>query len=194
MTTSGSSDNKNRVPPGQTLVSGLPVLHYGNAWNVDKANWTLKLFGLIENEVELSFEDFLKLGESKLHCDIHCVTGWSRLDAPWEGVRTTHLKEVTNILPSAKFVLVHALGNFTTNLPIDEFFDDDAMLATKFEGKPITPEHGAPVRLVVPKLYFWKSAKWVTGVEFMAEDKMGFWENYGYHNHGDPWKEERLGY
>ncbi|MEZ4813177.1 MAG: sulfite oxidase-like oxidoreductase [Caldisericia bacterium] len=185
---------KNRVPPGQRLVSNLPVLHYGKTWVIKKEEWTFRIFGLVDVETELSYDEFVSLPKFTLECDIHCVTGWSRLDAIWEGIKSTAIKDLVKISTDAKFVMVHAMGGFTTNLPIDEFFDDDVIFATHFEGIPITAEHGAPVRLVVPKLYFWKSAKWVTGVEFMEEDTMGFWENYGYHNHGDPWKQERYGY
>ncbi len=187
-------EEKNRVPPGQRLVSNLPVLHYGKTWVIKKEDWSFKVFGLVDKDVELSFDQFISLPKIKLDCDIHCVTGWSRLDTTWEGIKSSAVKDLVEISPNAKFVMVHAMGGFMTNLPIDEFFDEDVIFATHFGGVPITAEHGAPVRLVVPKLYFWKSAKWVTGVEFMAEDKMGFWENYGYHNHGDPWKQERYGY
>jgi DMSO/TMAO reductase YedYZ molybdopterin-dependent catalytic subunit len=124
---------------------------------------------------------------------VHCVTGWSRLDNLWEGLQASALKDQVKILPEARFVIVHAWGDFTTNLTLDDFFQEDVILATRHDGMEISPEHGYPVRLVVPRLYFWKSAKWITGVEFTSVDRPGFWESHGYHNRGDPWKEERYG-
>jgi DMSO/TMAO reductase YedYZ molybdopterin-dependent catalytic subunit len=125
--------------------------------------------------------------------DIHCVTTWSRLDNLWQGVSTSELNKLVMIAPQAKYVIVHASGSFTTNLPISEFFEPDVLLATKHNDTDISAEHGGPVRLVVPRLYFWKSAKWITGIEFTDKDRPGFWESAGYHNHGDPWTEERYG-
>ena len=120
-----------------------------------------------------------------------CVTTWSKLDNLWEGISTSELKQLVNILPEARFVMVHSAGGFNTNLTLSDFFQPDVLFAIKHNGELLTPEHGYPLRLVVPRLYFWKSAKWVVGVEFMEKDKRGFWESQGYHNHGDPWKEER---
>jgi DMSO/TMAO reductase YedYZ molybdopterin-dependent catalytic subunit len=127
----------------------------------------------------------------KVLSDIHCVTTWSLLDNTWEGVSSSTIRDICPPLPTARFVIVHAAANWTTNLPIEDFFQDDVLLAVRHNGLPIAPEHGAPVRLVVPRLYFWKSAKWVTGIEYVAEDAPGFWESRGYHAHGDPWKQER---
>jgi len=129
----------------------------------------------------------------KVFSDIHCVTRWSRLNNLWEGPSSSIIKELVKIRPEARFVLIHAAAGFTTNLPLADFFQTDVLFAVKHEDKPLTPEHGYPVRLVIPRLYFWKSAKWVTGVEFMEKDRPGFWESAGYHDHGDPWKEERYG-
>jgi len=145
----------------------------------------------VEEECNLSYREFLALPRARVLSDVHCVTGWSRLDNQWEGVLTTTLKVLVRIMPEARFAIVHAEGNFTTNLLLEDFFGEDVIFAISHDGIAISPEHGYPVRLVVPRLYFWKSAKWVTGVEFTAEDRPGFWESHGYHNRGDPWKEER---
>jgi DMSO/TMAO reductase YedYZ molybdopterin-dependent catalytic subunit len=186
-------ERANRVPPGQSLTEKFPVLHYGGVPKVDVSKWTLRIWGLVEKERKLSYEEFIALPEVKVFSDVHCVTGWSRLDNTWEGVSTQAIKGLVKILPEAKFVIVHGAGGFTTNLSLDDFFESDVLFAIKHNGESLTPEHGYPLRLVVPRLYFWKSAKWVEGVEFTAKDRRGFWESRGYHNHGDPWKEERYG-
>ena len=182
---------KDRVPPGQRVTDKWPVLHYGNVPTIDNSKWTFNISGLVEPERSLSYDEFMSLPRVKVLSDIHCVTRWSKLDNLWEGPRTAVIKQLTRILPEARFVLVHAAGEFTANLSVEDFFQPDVLFAVKHDGKPLTPEHGAPVRLVVPRLYLWKSAKWVTGVEFLKEDRPGFWESAGYHNRGDPWKEER---
>ncbi len=146
---------------------------------------------MVNNEKILNYEEFTSLAAVLVFSDIHCVTSWSRLNNTWEGISTGELKTLVNILPETRFVIVHAAGGFTTNLPVNEFFEPDVLFALKHNGEYISAEHGGPVRLVVPKLYFWKSAKWITGIEFTGKDKPGFWESAGYHNHGDPWKEER---
>ncbi len=188
-----SEDTKreNRIPPGQHEIKKWPVLHAGSVQNINTSKWKFRIFGLVEEEKELNYNEFMSLPKAKVFSDIHCVTSWSKLNNLWEGVSSSTIKELVNILPEAKFVIIHAEKNFTTNLSIEDFFESDVIFATKHNLNPINSKHGAPVRLVIPKLYFWKSAKWVTGVEFMAEDKKGFWESNGYHNHGDPWKEER---
>lgn len=183
----------NRIPPGQSATEGWPVLHYGGVRRIDPAEWMLRIYGSVEKECSLSFADFLSLPQIKVLSDVHCVTGWSRLDNLWEGVSTSALKDFVKILPDAGFAIIHSPGGFTTNLSLDDFFQGDVLLAVKHNGRQIPPEHGYPVRLVVPRLYFWKSAKWVTGIEFTREDHPGFWESHGYHNHGDPWTEERYG-
>ncbi|MGQ9788086.1 MAG: sulfite oxidase-like oxidoreductase [Candidatus Hadarchaeaceae archaeon] len=184
-------ERKGRVPPGQRLTHSWPVLHYGEVQRIYPSEWSFTVFGLVERGLRLDYQEFMSLPRVKVLSDIHCVTGWSRLDNLWEGVSTAQLKKLVRILPEAGFVIIHAAGGFTTNIQISDFFESDVLFAVKHNGKPLTLEHGFPVRLVVPRLYFWKSAKWVTGVEFVDEDRPGFWESHGYHNRGDPWKEER---
>jgi DMSO/TMAO reductase YedYZ molybdopterin-dependent catalytic subunit len=180
-----------RIPPGQHLTDKWPVLHYGHVPKIETSQWDFKMFGLVEQERTINYLEFMALPRVKVFSDIHCVTTWSRLDNLWEGVSTSVIKNLVNIAPQARFVIVHAYGRFTTNLTISEFFEPDVLFALTHDDQSISADHGGPVRLVVPRLYFWKSAKWVTGVEFSATDKPGFWESNGYHNHGDPWKEER---
>lgn len=179
------------MPPGQRVVSGWPVLHAGDVPHIDLARWELRLFGRVERPLRLSWEEFQRLPRVQVTSDIHCVTRWSRLDNRWEGVPVRVLVEMARPLPDARYVMVHAEQGFTTNIPLEDLLRDDVLLATHHDGKPLTPEHGWPVRLVVPHLYFWKSAKWVTGLEFMTENRPGFWEQLGYHMYGDPWKEQR---
>jgi DMSO/TMAO reductase YedYZ molybdopterin-dependent catalytic subunit len=182
-----------RIPPGQHLTENWPVLHYGSVPKIDRAKWTLKISGLVEQAKTISYPEFAALPQTKVFADIHCVTTWSKLNNLWEGVRTLELQKLVKISPAAKFVIVHAAPSFTTNLSREDFFEPDVLLTVKHDDQPISADHGAPVRLVVPRLYFWKSAKWVTGIEFVENDRPGFWESAGYHNHGDPWKEERYG-
>jgi len=188
---SPDTEKKERVPPGQELTEKWPALHYGSVPKIDISEWQFNIFGLVEKERRLSYQEFAALPQVKVFSDIHCVTGWSKLDNLWEGVSSGQIRELVRILSGAKFVMVHSTGGFTTNLSLDDFFQPDVLFAVKHNGEALTREHGYPLRLVVPRLYFWKSAKWVSGVEFMAEDKRGFWESSGYHNHGDPWTEER---
>ena len=188
---SPDTERRERIPPGQKTTERWPVLHYGVIPNIDISRWTFAISGLVERERRISYQEFISLPRVKVFSDVHCVTGWSRLNNLWEGVSTGVLRELVNIIPEAKFVMVHACGDFTTNLPLSDFFEPDVLFAIKHNDELLTPEHGYPVRLVVPRLYFWKSAKWATGVEFMAEDRRGFWESHGYHHRGDPWKEER---
>jgi len=188
---SPDTSRSERVPPGQKLTDSFPVLHYGNVPRINPDEWKMRLFGQVDAERSLSFSEFLALPRAKVFSDVHCVTTWSRLNNLWEGVPTTVLKGLVRIKPKAGFAVVHAYGGFTTNLSLEDFFAEDVLFALLHDGRPISPEHGYPARLVVPRLYFWKSAKWVTGVEFTAEDRPGFWESHGYHNRGDPWKEER---
>ena len=180
-----------RVPPNQRATEKWPVLHYGEVPHVDITKWTFRIWGLVEKERKLSYEEFMALPRVTVLSDVHCVTGWSKLDNIWEGVSTRVIGELANVSPEAKFVIVHAVGGFTTNLSLDDFFQPDVLFAIERNGELLTPEHGYPLRLVVPRLYFWKSAKWVQGVELTARDRKGFWESHGYHNRGDPWKEER---
>jgi DMSO/TMAO reductase YedYZ molybdopterin-dependent catalytic subunit len=190
---SPDTERENRVPPGQRVTEGWPVLHHGEVPRIEASKWTFRLFGLVEEEKTLKFDEFMRLPRVSVSSDIHCVTRWSKLGNLWEGVSTSFIKDLVKIRPGAGFVMVHARGGFTTNLSLKDFFAEDALFAVKHDGKELSPEHGWPVRLVVPRLYFWKSAKWVTGVEFVKEDAPGFWESFGYHMHGDPWKEERFG-
>jgi DMSO/TMAO reductase YedYZ molybdopterin-dependent catalytic subunit len=190
---SPDTGRKIRIPPGQYLTDKWPVLHYGSVPRIDKNKWSLKIFGLVEKERVISYAEFLSLPQVKVFSDIHCVTTWSRLDNLWEGVSTSELRNLVKIAPAAKFVIVHGAPSFSTNLSMADFFEPDVVLALKHNSESLSADHGAPVRLVVPRLYFWKSAKWVTGVEFVEKDKPGFWESSGYHNHGDPWTEERYG-
>jgi DMSO/TMAO reductase YedYZ molybdopterin-dependent catalytic subunit len=185
------TQRQNRIPPGQRVTEKWPVLHYGKVPAVDIARWTFTISGLVHEDYVLNYEEFKSRPPVKVFSDIHCVTGWSKLNNLWEGVSTSTIKDIIKIKPEAKFVIVHCSGGFTTNLSLDDFFEPDVLFALKHDGKPLTHEHGYPVRLVVPRLYFWKSAKWVAGVRFVDKDAPGFWESAGYHNHGDPWKEQR---
>lgn len=188
---SPDTERENRIPPGQRRVDSMPVLHHGKVERVDIGRWRFNVTGLVEKRVELTFEEFSALPMTRVVSDIHCVTGWSRLDNTWEGVSSREMRKLANILPEAKFVLIHSAGGFTTNLTIEDFFGEDVVFALRHDGQTIAPEHGYPVRLVVPRLYFWKSAKWVEGVQFLDREQLGFWETHGYHRRGDPWKEER---
>jgi len=186
-----STDKAPRLAPGQRLTEGFPVLTYGGVPKIDLATWQFRIFGLVEEEVTLGWEQFMALPQSKSHSDIHCVTTWSRYDNDWEGVRIADMLSLVQVKPEAKHVMFHSYGGYTTNVPLDELLYNDALLAHTHDGAPLPLEHGGPLRGVVPHLYFWKSAKWVRGIELMADERPGFWEMYGYHIHGDPWKEER---
>lgn len=180
-----------RTPPGQILTRDWPVLHYGSVPRIDIDQWRFRIFGLVEEEVTLSFQEFMKLPRTKVMCDIHCVTHWSRLDNEFEGVLFRDVYNLVKVKPEAQYVMFHAEGGWTTNLPLPDLLRDDVLFAWRWNGQDITPEHGWPMRTVVPHLYFWKSAKWVRGMEFMAENRPGFWEMNGYHMYGNPWKSER---
>ncbi len=180
-----------RVPPRQKVVEDWPVLTYGGTPRVEPKDWELRIFGLVEKEAKFSWEQFTALPSTKVHCDIHCVTSWSRLDQDFEGLAFVELIKHVTPLPSAKAVMVHCYGGYTTNILLDDLMRDNVILAYKHDGQPLPAQHGGPCRLVVPHLYFWKSAKWVRGLEFIPRDTPGFWEQYGYHMRGDPWKEER---
>lgn len=185
--------DESRVPPGQVVTKKFPVLHYGSVPRTDLAKWDFRVFGLIENPLTLTWQEFQELPRRDLVTDIHCVTRWSKLDTRWTGVPFREIVERARPKPEAGYVVAHAENNFTANLPLDVLLDDDVLLAYEFDGKPLEPEHGYPLRLLVPKRYFWKSAKWLRGLQFLAEDRPGFWEDAGYHMNGDPWKEERYG-
>ncbi len=183
-----------RVPPGQYLTTKFPVLSYGPTPRFDPAKWDFRVFGLVEQELRFSYEEFRALPQSSLVADFHCVTTWSRLDNLWEGVKAADLIKRVRLKPEAQYVIAHCDGGYTANLPLAEFLDDDVMLAHRHDGRDLEPDHGWPLRLVVPKLYGWKSAKWLRALQFTDSDCRGFWEVRGYHNHGDPWKEERYSF
>ena len=184
-----------RLPPGQYLTEKWPVLHAGSVAtyrNLD--DWTLRVFGEVENELELSWADLGALARTSNVQDIHCVTRWSRFDARFEGVHWSELAKLAAPKPSARFVIAHAEHGFTANVPYSFLQDERALLATHADGEPLTSDHGYPLRLVIPGKYFWKSAKWLRGIELSSVDKPGFWEGYGYNNDADPFKEERYSF
>jgi len=184
-----------RVPPGQFLTEKFPVLHYGSVpiyQNLDK--WDFRVFGLVEEPLRFTWNDLMKLPTMTQTVDIHCVTRWSKLDTTWTGVPWRELMKQIKVRPGATHAMAHCEYGFTANVPLEVLDDDDTMLAFLYDGKSLEPDHGYPLRLLVPKKYFWKSAKWLRGIEFMAGDKPGFWERNGYHMEGDPWKEQRFGW
>jgi DMSO/TMAO reductase YedYZ molybdopterin-dependent catalytic subunit len=183
-----------RLPPGQYLTQKWPVLHAGTVPDTDLAAWDFKVFGEVENPITLSWKEFTALPTREITIDIHCVTRWSRFDASFKGVHWSELAKLVNPKPSARYVVAHAEQDFTANVPPSALEDDEALLAYEADGEPLTPEHGWPLRLVVPKRYFWKSAKWLRGIELLDHDEPGFWERLGYHNEADYWKEERYGF
>ncbi|QLG11689.1 sulfite oxidase-like oxidoreductase [Deinococcus sp. D7000] len=185
-----ADDMGGRVPPGQSLTARFPVLTYGPAQHYDAAEVVVRITGLA-GEKTFTWADLLALPQTTLTYDIHCVTHWSKLDTEWTGVRVTDLMEHIQLDPAATYVMQHSVGGYTTNLSLADFTRSENLLAHTFNGEPLTAEHGGPLRLVVPHLYFWKSAKWLTGLEFMAADQPGFWEKNGYHMRGDPWAEQR---
>ena len=181
----------NRVPPGQFLSNKFPVLTYGSTPKVDLDTWKFRVFGLVEQEVELNWDQFTKLPWTTVTADFHCVTQWSSLDNTWEGVTFPDLMTLAQPKPEAKFVMAHCFGGYTTNLPL-EVAMEEGLLAHKQDGEPLGEGHGWPLRLIIPSRYGWKSAKWLNGIELIAEDAPGFWEQRGYNNNADPWKEERF--
>ena len=182
---------RERLPPGQRQVKNWPVLDLGVQPDIPLDKWRLTIDGLVENPVRWTWPEFLGQPEFGATSDIHCVTAWSRYDNQWTGISAKHVVRTVRPKPEAKFITFHSFDTYTTNVPLSAFDDDDVLLARAWEGKPLAREHGGPLRIVIPKLYFWKSAKWVKRIEFMAEDRPGFWEVRGYHNNGDPWREER---
>lgn len=180
-----------RLPPGQHLTKDWPVLDLGVMPPVSRERWRLDVYGAIETPVFWTFAEFAAQKQAKFTSDIHCVTTWSRYDNEWEGLATRELLAACQPREDARFVTLHSYDGYTTNLSLDDFAAEDALLAHSWSGQPLTEEHGGPVRLVVPHLYFWKSAKWLQAIEFLTEDAPGFWEVRGYHNRGDPWAEQR---
>jgi DMSO/TMAO reductase YedYZ molybdopterin-dependent catalytic subunit len=178
-----------RLPPGQYLESGFPVLSAGPTPRIDTGTWTFSLRGRVDEPRTWSWEELMALGSEPVACDLHCVTQWTKLDTNWRGIPVDRVLD--GVGTDAAFAMVHAVGGYTTNLPLDDLRGGKAWLAHEFEGEPLDPEHGGPIRLLVPHLYLWKSAKWVSGFELLAEDERGFWEAGGYHDRGDPWREQR---
>jgi DMSO/TMAO reductase YedYZ molybdopterin-dependent catalytic subunit len=184
-----------RLPPGQYYTEKWPVLHAGSVPHyADLSTWTLRVFGEVENEIELSWEQFSELPGTTNVQDIHCVTRWSKFDTGFEGVHWRELAKLAVPKPTARFVVAHAEAGFTSNFPISFLEQENALLATHGDGDVLTPDHGYPLRLVIPGKYFWKSAKWLRGIELSSSDHPGFWERYGYNNDADPWKEERYAF
>jgi DMSO/TMAO reductase YedYZ molybdopterin-dependent catalytic subunit len=184
-----------RVPPGQFVTQKFPVLHYGSVpiyANLDK--WDFRVFGLVEKPLRLNWDDLLKLPQTTQTVDIHCVTRWSKLGTTWTGIPWREFIKTVVVKPEATHIMAHCEYGFTANLALDVMDDDDTMLAFLYDGKPLEPDHGYPLRLLVPKRYLWKSAKWLRGIEFMAGDRPGFWERNGYHMEGDFWQEQRFGW
>ncbi|PQO36694.1 sulfite oxidase-like oxidoreductase [Blastopirellula marina] len=185
---------ENRIPPGQSRTKKWPVLHATTVPDVTQETWSLRVFGLVEQELNFNWEQFQALPRAKVFADFHCVTQWSRLGNLWEGVSTKVLLDQAGIKPEAKFVICHAFDNgWTTNIPLEEFLHEDCLLADRHDGMELNADHGGPVRGIVPRLYAWKGAKWIKAIELSATDRPGFWEQSGYHNLGDPWREQRFG-
>jgi DMSO/TMAO reductase YedYZ molybdopterin-dependent catalytic subunit len=193
-----------RLPPGQSLTQKFPVLHYGPVPRFNPAAWDLRVWGEVEDEARWSWDEFNQLPRTKLKMDIHCVTRWSKFDTGWEGVSIRRLVDegTIHLKPTARFLLQHAEYGFTVNIPVEVALAENFLLATHFNGEPLSPDHGYPLRAVVGHIpgredlmtpYFWKGAKWLRGLEFLAHDRPGFWEQAGYHNRADVWKEERFG-
>lgn len=181
-----------RVPPGQQLAKGFPVLTYGDTPEVSQAQWQLQITGLAEPKT-FSWDDLMALPQCDFEIDFHCVTRWSKLDMPWRGVRVTDLMAEVQLLPGATAVMQHCYGDYTTNLRLEDFLRSENVFAHTVYGEPLSPEHGGPLRLVVPHLYAWKSGKWLRELEFLAQDEPGFWERNGYHMRGEPFAEQRYG-
>jgi DMSO/TMAO reductase YedYZ molybdopterin-dependent catalytic subunit len=183
-----------RLPPGQYLTEKWPVLHAGSIPEIDLATWDFRVFGEVEQPVTLTWDELQALPATDVTADIHCVTRWSRFDASFRGVHWRELAKLVRLKPSARFVVAHAEQGFTSNVPLAALVDEHALIAYEADGEPLTPEHGWPLRLVVPQKYFWKSAKWLRAIELTPTDRPGFWERYGYHNEADYWNEERYGF
>jgi DMSO/TMAO reductase YedYZ molybdopterin-dependent catalytic subunit len=185
------SGTAGRVPPGQHVVTDFPVLSAGPTPHTPLDRWTFTIDGLVKETVSWTWQEFLQLPSQEFVVDIHCVTTWTKLDTRWQGVSLDTLFEQVDLDRTAMYLLAYCDGGYTTNLPLAEVVSGQAFVAYNYDGKPLAPEHGGPARLVVPHLYFWKSAKWIRGLRLIEHDRRGFWESFGYNNHGDPWKEER---
>lgn len=191
LTGRSSSREVDRLPPGQRLVQNWPVLDLGVHPNIPRDKWRLTIGGLVRQPQRFDWPAFEALPQSESISDIHCVTSWSRYDNHWRGVLVRDLLQLVQPLPEAQHVILTSYDTYTANVPLAEFADADVLLATHWQGEALSIEHGGPLRVIVPKLYFWKSAKWLKRIDFVATDQPGFWETRGYHNHGDPWTEER---
>ena len=190
-----SDDERRRLPPGQHLVRDFPVLHAGSVpYQEAPVDWDFRVSGAVRNPFALTLSELRALPTQQVNCDIHCVTSWSKLDTTWEGVPIRWVLERADPLPEATHVIAHAEEGYSANLPLDVLADDDVLLAYRFDAHDLEPEHGYPLRLLVPKRYLWKSAKWLRGIEFVTGDRAGFWERYGYSMNADPWKEERYAF
>jgi DMSO/TMAO reductase YedYZ molybdopterin-dependent catalytic subunit len=184
-------DGRERLPAGQYLTKKWPILSYESTPKFDAEKYRFKVWGTVAEPFELTWDELLALPRVQLTADFHCVTTWSRFDNAWEGVHIREILQRAKPLPETKYVTAHSFTGYTTNMPLADLDDDDVLIAFTHDGEPLEPDHGGPVRLIVPKLYAYKSAKWLSGLEFMEKDRPGFWEVRGYHNHADPWKEER---
>ena len=183
-----------RLPPGQYTTDRFPVLHVGDIPDYEPGQWDLTIHGLVATPLTIGFDELVAMPSVTPTFDIHCVTKWSKFDTTWTGVRVRDLFALAGVQPEATHVMEHAEFGYTTNIPLDDITTDDAIIAYAFDGRPIEDEHGGPVRVVVPHLYFWKSAKWVRSLELIAGDSPGFWEQNGYHMYGDPFREQRFTY
>jgi DMSO/TMAO reductase YedYZ molybdopterin-dependent catalytic subunit len=187
-----NSFGKRKLPPGQDPTEKFPVLTYGQTPRVSREEWRFVVWGLVEQEKDWLWNEFMALPQTKLRADFHCVTHWSRFDDEWEGVLFKDLIKHIQLKADAKYVMQHAYGGYTTNLPLHWMLEEDVLLAHTLNGQPLPAEHGGPMRVFTPRRYAWKGAKWIRGLEFLAKDKPGFWEVNGYSNSADPWKEERF--
>ena len=183
---------QDRVPPGQMVTDRFPILHEGEVPVYDLSHWRLRIFGEVETERSFTLDELLALPRTRVTCDIHCVTRWSKFDTTWEGILFRDFLKLLDVKPDASYVMFHADQDYDTNVPLKDLLHDDVLLAFHYDDKPLTDKHGYPLRMVVPHLYFWKSAKWLQGIEFMKEDRPGFWERNGFHNYADPFKEQRF--
>jgi DMSO/TMAO reductase YedYZ molybdopterin-dependent catalytic subunit len=187
------SPDSDRTPPGQYLTKGFPVLTYGNTPRVNADTWQFRVWGLAK-EKTFSWADFMAMPQHNFTADFHCVTRWSKLDVQWTGVKVTDFMKLVEVDPKAAYIMEHCYGGYTTNISMDDFVREENFFAHTLFGEPLPAEHGGPMRLVVPHIYAWKSAKWINGLEFLSQEELGFWERNGYHRRGEPWAEERYSY
>jgi len=187
-----TEEQRAKLPPGQALTDKFPILHEGEVPQYDMSTWTLEVFGEVEEPRTFTYDELMAMPTVKVKTDIHCVTRWSKFDTEWEGILFRDFLSYFKVKPEAKYVMFHADPDYDTNVPLEDLMRDDCLLAYKYDGKPLTEKHGYPLRTFVPHRYFWKSAKWIRRIEFMAEDRPGFWERNGFHNEADPWKEQRF--